>query len=225
MGWLEKAQNSIIFTHYVPYPGDGPDDEAGIYLPGQDWTENGRYWCGDNVTVHTGTGDTDYNELEATVYAITIGIDETGYVAPVIVELNAPYQGQLTSNGATPSSPGSSSGAVGGGGSGGSGSPPVLSSAFQPIAEKGEDDGYAELGPTGLVPYDQLGDDGDGSGDNVLHDDGTWQPLPDFDELTSMAWVPVMANDPGIVTTHGEAVYIPWVTVEGEAIMVQRSVV
>jgi hypothetical protein len=32
-------------------------------------------------------------------------------------------------------------------------------------------------------------------------------------------WRPVMVNDPGIVTTHGLPVYVPWVTVDGNAIM------
>lgn len=91
LGYAEDAQDAILLAHRVPWPGDGPDEGSGIYLPGQYWTANGNYWVGDLVTLHTGTGDFDFDNQTFRVFAITIGEDETGYLAPPIVELNAPW--------------------------------------------------------------------------------------------------------------------------------------
>lgn len=56
----------------------GDDDAAGFYLPGPAGTDHGDFWLGDVVTVHTGTGDQDFNEEDERVYAITIAEDEAG---------------------------------------------------------------------------------------------------------------------------------------------------
>lgn len=48
---------------------------------------------------------------------------------------------------------------------------------YQLRSEKGNANGYAPLDGSGLVPYASLGTGGDGSGDNVLRDDGTWKPV------------------------------------------------
>lgn len=113
----EEAQEALIFAHRVPWPGDATDEASGIYLPGPSWTDNGLYWVGDLVTLHTGTGDFDYDNATKRVYAITLSADETGYLAPPIVELNAPYvRGASRGGSSTPETLG------GGGGGGGGGS-------------------------------------------------------------------------------------------------------
>lgn len=177
MGWLEGAQDQPSFEHIVPWPGTGPVDAAGIYLPGQVWTENGRYWLGDIVTLHTGTGDTDYDEATGRVHAITFRMDETGYLAPPIVELNGPYAGgssDLRSSTVVSGSQGSQTPGNGGSGSGDGGA--VNLAPYQTRDEKGDPSGYASLDSGGQVPYPQLGTGGDGSGNNVLHDDQSWSP-------------------------------------------------
>jgi hypothetical protein len=103
LGVRSEAQDSILFEHRVPWPGDEPDDESGIYLPGQEWTERGRYWVGDLVTLHTGTGEFDFDNETFRVVAINLRPDSTGYVIPS-VELGAPWG----------STSGDTSGSVGG---------------------------------------------------------------------------------------------------------------
>lgn len=88
----EDAQEALIFAITCPAPGEATDESAGLYLPGNPaWTDNGLFWLGDLVTLHTGTGELDYNEETFRVYAITLYEDEVGNLAPPIVELNAPY--------------------------------------------------------------------------------------------------------------------------------------
>ena len=88
----EDAQEALIFSHRVPWPAVGNDEGSGVYLPGPSWSENGLYWVGDLVTLHTGTEDFEYDNATKRVYAITLAVDETGYLAPPIVELDAPYR-------------------------------------------------------------------------------------------------------------------------------------
>lgn len=63
----------------------------------------------------------------------------------------------------------------------------------------------------------QLGTGGDGSGVSVLHDDGTWGPAG----VATTIWAPVMATRPDIVTTTGGDVWVPLVTVDGQAVMAE----
>lgn len=56
----------------------GDDDAAGLYLPGPDGTANGDFWLGDVVTLHTGTGEQDFDNEDERVFAITIAEDEAG---------------------------------------------------------------------------------------------------------------------------------------------------
>jgi len=37
-------------------------------------------------------------------------------------------------------------------------------------------------------------------------------------------WVPVLTSNPSIVTTTGEAVWVPWTTLDGDAVMVEVPV-
>lgn len=64
--------------------------ELGWYYPGPDWSEHGKFWLGDLVTVHTGTDPFDYDEETFRVYAVTLQEDETGALAVPVVELNSP---------------------------------------------------------------------------------------------------------------------------------------
>lgn len=56
----------------------GDDDATGRYLPGPAGTDNGDFWLGDVVTLHTGSGDQDFDEADERVYAITISEDDGG---------------------------------------------------------------------------------------------------------------------------------------------------
>lgn len=88
----EDADNQLTFE--IPLPkSDGvavADPLTGLYLPGPDWSDNGLFWVGDLVTVHTGTGDFDYDNETFMVYAITIWEDEENAQLRCIIELNAP---------------------------------------------------------------------------------------------------------------------------------------
>lgn len=48
---------------------------------------------------------------------------------------------------------------------------------FEELANKGAANGYAPLGPTGLVPAENLGTGGSGVGTNALYDDGVFRPI------------------------------------------------
>ena len=150
MGWRETVQESLLLSHIVPWPGDGPDDDAGIYLPGPTWSDHGRYWLGDLVTVHTGTGEHDYENATHRVYAITLREDATGHLAPPVLELNAPY---LSADAAAS---GLSASPIAGSITGGSKTVKVDLTAYQQEAEKGQADGYASLDGDALVPIDEL---------------------------------------------------------------------
>lgn len=52
----------------------GFDPTNGLYMPGPDGT-NGHFWVGDKVTVHTGSGDHDFNAATQTVVAIRVVLD------------------------------------------------------------------------------------------------------------------------------------------------------
>lgn len=182
MALREEAQDAIIFGHIVPWPGDPTDDTIGLYLPGPTWSEHGQYWVGDLVTLDTGieSSQFEFNNNTKRVYAITLFKDDTGYLGPPIVELNAPHRkrrrgrtlagisGTLSDSGS-----GGTTGS-GGGGSGAGGSSGIGTAAYQVLAEKGQDDGYAGLDSDGHVPADQLGTGSSGSGARVLADNGTW---------------------------------------------------
>lgn len=56
----------------------GNNDATGLYLPGPQGSDNGDYWLGDTVTVHTGTGEQDFNQASLRVSAITIAEDDAG---------------------------------------------------------------------------------------------------------------------------------------------------
>jgi hypothetical protein len=116
MGWREGSQEALILAHTVPYPGTATDELNGLYLPGPSWSDNGLYWVGDLVTVATEGDEFGYDNATHRVYAITLREDATGYLAPPIVELNAPYLAADASSSGLTASPiaGSVTGGTGG---------------------------------------------------------------------------------------------------------------
>lgn len=56
----------------------GTSELTGFYLPGPVGSTNGKFWLGDTVRLHTGTGEHDYNEQDLRVSAFTIGEDAAG---------------------------------------------------------------------------------------------------------------------------------------------------
>lgn len=114
------AETEGILLEYSP---TGPNGEAndpanGWFYPGFEGTEHGQFWVGDLVTLHTGS-DPDIDFVDATfkVYAITLYEDETGALAPPILELNAQFIPADATN--------SGGGSTSEGGTGGGGSVPV----------------------------------------------------------------------------------------------------
>ena len=60
----------------------GDDELVGLYLPAPA-TLNGHYWLGDDVTMHTGSEDTDLDNLDVRVTAITLTEDDAGNLLAV----------------------------------------------------------------------------------------------------------------------------------------------
>lgn len=56
----------------------GTNDASGLYLPGPDYSDNGSFWLGDVIRLHTGSGEQDFDEEDLRVYAITISEDDAG---------------------------------------------------------------------------------------------------------------------------------------------------
>lgn len=90
-----RQGESVQFRVTVPRFGTDPDEDAGLYLPGPPddrptthTYSNGHYWVGDTVTLSTGTGFHDFEDVNARIMAITIEIDEAGDL-DVTVELKA----------------------------------------------------------------------------------------------------------------------------------------
>lgn len=114
------AGESVVVTPWL-----GTDEGAGRYLPGPDWTDNGNYWLGDVVTVHTGDTTQDYDEVDLRVHAITITeseaaeanatLDDPGLV--VAVELTSAWRDRETRATGTRGSYGGGISAPTGGGS------------------------------------------------------------------------------------------------------------
>lgn len=119
-----RQGESVQFRVTVPRFGTDPDESIGLYLPGPPddrptthTYSNGNYWVGDTVTLSTGTGFHDFEDVDARIMAITIEIDEAGDL-DVTVELKAttivgrfPTTGTAANFGVTPAaSPGGTGG-------------------------------------------------------------------------------------------------------------------
>ena len=121
----EDAQEAILVSVLSPYVGQEREwvptiDDKVRYLPGPEWSDNGQYWIGDLVTLHTGDGDFEYDNFDQRIYAITLSETDTGELAIPIVELNAPYRrpgedSQLSSTAGASAGTGNAGGGGGGG--------------------------------------------------------------------------------------------------------------
>jgi hypothetical protein len=82
---LRRAQTDIARFRIVP----GTDDTAGYFTPS--WPgDGGHFWLGDTVTIHSGTGEQDYNNQSIRVAAIEWSIDDVG-TFDVFVELGSTF--------------------------------------------------------------------------------------------------------------------------------------
>lgn len=214
---------------------------SGSYFPGPAAADDGHVWPGDRVTVATGTGDFDYDDVDFRVAAIMIE-EQKGENAAVVVASDLDVELRLGSNMEPGSVAGSSDSSFGSGIVGspiGTGSPST--NEYQLRSEKGQPDGYASIDTDGHVPPSELGSGAVGDGSRRLADDGTWvedtgvTALDDLSdvEITSVAdgqrlrydgaawvntdliWRPIMVEDP----VSGDWFVV--VTGDGDAVMVE----
>lgn len=83
-----RQSNADSIRLGIPY---GNTPLSGVYLPGPA-SLGGHYWLGDTITVHTGTGQHDYNESGQVVAEIALSEDDAG--TPVVeVALGSTYSG------------------------------------------------------------------------------------------------------------------------------------
>lgn len=87
LGFSQDAQDGIQLEVTPPLTGDASNEATGLYWPGPNWTSNGLYWVGDLVTLHTGSGEVDYNAVSFRLVGITLREDPAGGLAPPIIEL------------------------------------------------------------------------------------------------------------------------------------------
>ena len=83
---LRKAMTDTATCPIVP----GNDPTNGYYTPGFPGG-SGHFWVGDTVTLHTGTGEWDYNELSIRVAAIQWILNPSNGVWTPQVELGSTY--------------------------------------------------------------------------------------------------------------------------------------
>lgn len=130
----------------VATPIIGQENElTGLYLPGPPGSANGNYWVGDLVTLHTGTGQHDFDEETVRIAAITIQFSEANSML-VTVEVNSGFGGYQPNGGST----GQSTSTTGQGTAG------TLSDLYQLVSERDNAMGYAGLDDNALVPFDEL---------------------------------------------------------------------
>lgn len=88
----EEGQSVLLEVTPTGPNGEKNAPTLGYYYPGFASTANGKYWLGDRITLHTGTNSSlDFQNTTFRIYAITLYEDETGAVAPPIIELNAQF--------------------------------------------------------------------------------------------------------------------------------------
>jgi hypothetical protein len=75
---LAELQRQLVASDAIAFriTTDDDDEDAGKYLPGPEGTAHGKFWLGDLVTLHTGTGEQDFDEADERVVAITIAEDD-----------------------------------------------------------------------------------------------------------------------------------------------------
>ena len=82
---LRKAQSDIAIFPIVP----GDDDTVGLYHPS--WPgDGGHFWLGDTVTIASGSGELDFDDLNLRVAAISATLG-SGPLWEITVELGATY--------------------------------------------------------------------------------------------------------------------------------------
>jgi len=75
---LAELQRQLVASDAIAFriTTDDDDEDVGKYLPGPEGTEHGKFWLGDLVTLHTGTGEQDFDEADERVVAVTIAEDD-----------------------------------------------------------------------------------------------------------------------------------------------------
>lgn len=136
--------DAIGFAVATPIIGH-EDPDNGLYLPGPPGSANGNYWIGDLVTLHTGSGEHDFDEATVRVAAITMSFSDANDLR-VVVEVNSGFGGFQPNGGSSHSS----TSTVGAGGTS------TLSDLYQLISERDMPNGYPTLGDDGLISPSEL---------------------------------------------------------------------
>lgn len=100
---LSTLNSKLVSSDAVGLKIDVGDDESeGLYLPGDGDTDHGKFWLGDLITLHTGTGEHDFDNEDERVFAVTIGPDEAGNleVTPEVGSVLGEAERRLFSNAA-----------------------------------------------------------------------------------------------------------------------------
>lgn len=138
--------DAIGFAVATPIIG-AEDPDNGLYLPGPPGSIRGNYWIGDLATLHTGTGEHDFNATTIRIAAITMSFTGSNDLA-VVVEMNSSFGGRTASEmGARGGSP--STGTTGGVSG-------TLSDLYQLLSEKDQPEGYPSLDGNGRVDFREL---------------------------------------------------------------------
>lgn len=135
----------------VATPRIGFEDElAGLYVPGPPGSANGKYWPGDVVTLHTGEGENDFDNVDVRIAAITMWFGSAGDLRHG-VEVGSSLGGLrvLGYPGSSGGGPTSAGGSAGGGSSTGGGT----SDLYQRVDERDQAEGYPSLDENARVDY------------------------------------------------------------------------
>jgi hypothetical protein len=136
--------DAIGFAVATPIIGQ-EDPDNGLYLPGPPGSARGDYWVGDLVTLHTGSGEHDFDETTVRIAAITMTFSDANDLR-VVVEVNSGFGGYQDNGG------------TGGHSTSTTGSTQTLSDLYQLVSERDQPFGYPTLDEDGAIASSEIPD-------------------------------------------------------------------